>query len=120
MTRRRLRQARGPAGQEETLAPAADAHPGATRAPLAPAPGRLGGRVWQWMVKLSAGVLIAAVRVYQLLLSPVLGGHCRFEPSCSVYFIEAVRKHGVLRGSWRGVKRILRCHPWDPGGYDPP
>jgi len=64
--------------------------------------------------------LIAVVRCYQWLISPLLGAHCRFEPSCSQYFIEAVRKYGVLRGGLKGVARIGRCHPWHPGGYDPP
>ncbi|MGW8257407.1 MAG: membrane protein insertion efficiency factor YidD [Thermoguttaceae bacterium] len=50
----------------------------------------------------------------------MLGQHCRFQPSCSQYFIAAVKKHGAVRGAWRGVLRILRCHPWHPGGYDPP
>jgi len=65
-------------------------------------------------------LLIAVVRAYQFAVSPLLGRHCRFEPSCSVYFIESVRKHGAIRGGWRGVCRICRCHPWNPGGYDPP
>jgi len=69
---------------------------------------------------LPALTLIALVRVYQWLISPLLGRHCRFEPSCSQYFIEAVRKYGVIRGAAKGVWRICRCHPWHPGGYDPP
>jgi putative membrane protein insertion efficiency factor len=71
----------------------------------------------------SAGVsqcLILAVRAYQITLSPLLGGACRFTPSCSAYFIEAVRKYGPWRGGWRGFRRILRCHPFQPGGFDPP
>ncbi|NBC49011.1 MAG: membrane protein insertion efficiency factor YidD [Gammaproteobacteria bacterium] len=59
------------------------------------------------------------LRAYQLFLSPLLGQHCRFYPSCSQYAIEAVEQHGVLRGSWLGLKRLLRCHPWHPGGVDP-
>ena len=65
-------------------------------------------------------LLIGAVRLYQILLSPIFGRRCRFHPSCSNYFIEAVRKYGILTGSWRGIRRILRCHPFHPGGYDPP
>jgi putative membrane protein insertion efficiency factor len=65
-------------------------------------------------------VVIALVRCYQRFLSPLLGPNCRFTPTCSQYFIAAVRKHGVIRGSWRGVLRILRCHPFHPGGFDPP
>ena len=65
-------------------------------------------------------ILIAIVRVYQFTLSPLLGRHCRFEPSCSHYFIEAVQKYGALRGSAKGIWRICRCNPWTPGGYDPP
>ena len=61
-------------------------------------------------------LLIVAARLYQRLLSPLLGRHCRFEPTCSAYFIESVRKYGAIRGTWRGVRRICRCHPWNPGG----
>ena len=67
-----------------------------------------------------ARLLIGLVRLYQWLISPLLGRRCRFEPSCSAYFIEAVRKYGALRGACRGIWRICRCHPWNPGGYDPP
>lgn len=67
-----------------------------------------------------AKLLIAAVRVYQWTLSPLIGRHCRFQPTCSKYFIEAVEKYGVVRGGWRGILRIARCHPWSRGGYDPP
>ena len=59
------------------------------------------------------------IRAYQLLLSPILGGHCRFTPSCSNYAAEAIRRHGALRGSWLAIKRIGRCHPFCDGGYDP-
>ena len=65
-------------------------------------------------------LLIGCVRFYQLCLRRFLPPSCRFEPSCSEYFIEAVRKYGALKGAWRGTKRICRCHPWSPGGYDPP
>jgi len=67
-----------------------------------------------------AAIAILIVRSYQLLLSPLLGRTCRFHPSCSQYFILAVRRHGLCLGGWRGLCRILRCHPWNPGGYDPP
>lgn len=66
------------------------------------------------------GLLILLIRVYQRLISPMMGPHCRFQPTCSEYFVQALRKHGLLRGTWKGVRRILRCHPWHPGGYDPP
>ncbi|WP_206028688.1 membrane protein insertion efficiency factor YidD [Thalassoroseus pseudoceratinae] len=64
--------------------------------------------------------MIGLVRGYQRFISPLLGPSCRFTPTCSEYFIQAVRKYGILRGTWRGVMRILRCHPFHPGGYDPP
>jgi putative membrane protein insertion efficiency factor len=65
-------------------------------------------------------ILVLLVRVYQLILSPLVGRNCRFTPTCSAYFIESVKKHGALRGSLRGVTRICRCHPFHKGGYDPP
>jgi putative membrane protein insertion efficiency factor len=70
--------------------------------------------------KIPAMLLIAAARCYQWTISPLLGRCCRFEPTCSQYFIEAVRKHGPIRGSFMGIRRIARCHPWHEGGYDPP
>ncbi|QDU40427.1 Putative membrane protein insertion efficiency factor [Maioricimonas rarisocia] len=72
------------------------------------------------VVELPARALILLVRMYQLCLSPLIGQHCRFTPSCSQYFIEAVRKYGAVRGAAKGVWRICRCHPFTPGGYDPP
>ncbi len=69
---------------------------------------------------LPAWLLIGAARCYQWLLSPLLGERCRFQPTCSEYFLHSVHKHGALRGGWRGLRRIARCHPWHPGGYDPP
>lgn len=64
-------------------------------------------------------VIIAIVRAYQVLVSPWLGPRCRFYPTCSAYCIEAVREHGVVRGLGLAGLRILRCHPFDPGGFDP-
>lgn len=70
--------------------------------------------------RLPGRVLILLVRAYQWTLSPIIGRQCRFHPTCSNYFIGAVQKYGAVRGSLRGVWRICRCHPWNPGGYDPP
>lgn len=64
-------------------------------------------------------LLQAAVRGYQILLSPLVGGACRFTPSCSAYAIEALERHGALRGTWLAIRRLARCHPWGPAGYDP-
>ena len=63
--------------------------------------------------------LIALVKAYRYVVSPLIGPCCRFHPSCSAYAIGALRHHGPLRGSWLAVRRIARCHPWHPGGYDP-
>ena len=68
---------------------------------------------------LAATALIASARAYQLALSPWLGANCRFEPRCSTYFIEAVRRHGPIRGIGLGTGRLVRCHPLHPGGLDP-
>lgn len=72
------------------------------------------------LAAISGWLLIALVRGYQLAISPLLGPRCRFQPTCSQYFIESVRKHGAIRGAWRGLRRIGRCHPWGGSGYDPP
>jgi len=65
-------------------------------------------------------ILCAGVRVYQVTLSPLLGPACRFEPTCSRYLVAAVRKYGLMVGLGKGARRLARCHPWHPGGYDPP
>lgn len=64
-------------------------------------------------------LLIALIRIYQLFVSPLLGNHCRFYPSCSQYAREAIEQHGALHGVWLAIRRLLRCHPWHPGGVDP-
>jgi len=64
-------------------------------------------------------VLIGLIQLYRWLLSPVLGSHCRFHPSCSAYAMEALRRHGCVQGLWLTARRIGRCHPWHAGGVDP-
>jgi putative membrane protein insertion efficiency factor len=64
-------------------------------------------------------LVLALIRGYQLALSPVFGGSCRYYPSCSKYTYEAVERYGWIRGSWMGIKRIGRCHPFARGGFDP-
>jgi putative membrane protein insertion efficiency factor len=69
---------------------------------------------------LIARALLWLIRGYQLVLSPLLGRTCRFEPSCSHYTAACVERFGAARGAWLGARRIARCHPFHPGGYDPP
>ncbi len=64
-------------------------------------------------------LLIGLIQLYRYTLSPFIGQHCRYTPTCSQYAIEAIRLHGAWRGSWLAVKRIGSCHPWHAGGYDP-
>ena len=64
-------------------------------------------------------LLLALIRIYKYVISPFLGRRCRFFPSCSEYAAEAVEKYGALKGAYLGLKRISRCHPWNPGGFDP-
>ncbi|MBK1722071.1 membrane protein insertion efficiency factor YidD [Thiocystis violacea] len=63
--------------------------------------------------------LIGLIKIYQYLISPLLGPHCRFYPSCSHYAVEAIERHGIFHGSYLAVRRLSRCHPWHPGGIDP-
>jgi len=83
--------------------------------PLFPVPRSLPGRLLAPLTWL----LIALVRGYQKFISPGLPPSCRFAPSCSQYTLEALQRHGALKGAWLGVRRLVRCHPWHPGGYDP-
>jgi putative membrane protein insertion efficiency factor len=64
-------------------------------------------------------ILVRLIKLYQYLLSPWVGNHCRFYPTCSEYARTAIETHGALRGSWFAGRRLLRCHPWHPGGADP-
>jgi uncharacterized protein len=66
-----------------------------------------------------ARVLVRAVKFYRTWISPLLPPSCRFEPSCSAYGLEALTEHGALRGTWLTLRRLLRCGPWHPGGWDP-
>jgi putative membrane protein insertion efficiency factor len=70
-------------------------------------------------MNLGQRLLIGAIRVYQIALSPYFGNQCRFYPTCSEYAKGAVAKHGALKGSWLAIRRIGRCHPYHPGGHDP-
>ena len=71
------------------------------------------------MSRLAVRLLSALVYVYRATLSPLLGPSCRFEPSCSAYALEALDRHGAMRGSWLGLRRVLRCHPFHAAGFDP-
>ena len=76
------------------------------------------------MMSLSPGRILAVpvvalIQAYRYLISPMLGSRCRFHPSCSEYAVEAIDRHGFAKGLWLAVRRLGRCHPWNPGGYDP-
>jgi uncharacterized protein len=71
------------------------------------------------MRNLPRSAAISIVRVYQKLISPLFPPSCRFTPSCSSYAITSLQRYGVIRGGWLALKRVGRCHPWNPGGYDP-
>jgi putative membrane protein insertion efficiency factor len=76
--------------------------------------------LWETLIGLPTWLLIAAIRIYQVTLSPLIGRQCRFTPTCSNYMIQAVLKYGLLVGVLRGTWRILRCNPFCRGGHDPP
>ncbi|MCL4148976.1 UNVERIFIED_CONTAM: hypothetical protein GTU68_043175 [Idotea baltica] len=72
------------------------------------------------MIKqLVSGLLIGIVRIYQTIVSPFFPSTCRYVPTCSHYTVEAIQKHGPIKGGWMGIKRISSCHPWGGSGYDP-
>ena len=64
-------------------------------------------------------LMVVLIRVYQYTLRPLLGAHCRFAPSCSEYAIAAIERHGAIKGTGLAARRVMRCHPYHPGGYDP-
>jgi putative membrane protein insertion efficiency factor len=70
-------------------------------------------------LKLLAVPLILLIKIYQLLISPLFPSSCRYTPTCSHYTAEALKKYGIIKGGWLGIKRISRCHPWGGSGYDP-
>ena len=70
-------------------------------------------------LRLTGMPIILIIRIYQIFISPLTPATCRFYPTCSTYFIQALEKYGLIKGTYLGIKRILRCHPWNPGGYDP-
>jgi len=78
-----------------------------------------GGQKRSFISKMVSGLLMALIRGYQYLLSPLLPDSCRFVPTCSQYGVEALKKHGPAKGFWLTAKRIFRCHPWGGSGYDP-
>lgn len=73
----------------------------------------------KYISKFFGWLLILPVKIYQLVLSPILPNSCRYTPTCSHYMIAAIQKHGPIKGLWLGIKRISRCHPWGGHGHDP-
>jgi putative membrane protein insertion efficiency factor len=71
------------------------------------------------VISLPSRVAVMIVRAYQKLISPLFPATCRFQPTCSSYAITSLQRYGLLRGGWMAIKRVGRCHPWNPGGYDP-
>lgn len=71
------------------------------------------------MFKFLSFLLVIPIKLYQILISPILGPNCRYHPTCSQYSIEAINKYGPFKGTWLAIKRISRCHPWGGSGHDP-
>ncbi len=99
--------------EDEEVAPAGASDSGS--ADFLPRPQSVGG----WILVPLSWLAILLIRLYQAFISPGLPRSCRFWPSCSQYTLEAVQRYGALKGVWLGVRRLVRCHPWHPGGHDP-
>lgn len=76
-------------------------------------------KVFRIAVRILALPIIALIKIYQIILSPLFPSSCRFVPTCSQYNLEALKKYGIFKGLYLGIKRLLRCHPWGGSGYDP-
>ena len=79
----------------------------------------LNKRIHLNMFKLLSFILVIPIKLYQILISPLIGPNCRYHPTCSQYSIEAINKHGPFKGTWLAIKRISSCHPWGGSGHDP-
>lgn len=73
----------------------------------------------KWLLQILSLPFIALIKLYQWIISPIMGPKCRFTPTCSTYALQALKKYGVFKGTWLAIKRIARCHPWGGHGYDP-
>ncbi len=71
------------------------------------------------MLRILSFILVIPIKLYQILISPLIGPNCRYHPTCSQYSIEAINKHGPFKGTWLAIKRISSCHPWGGSGHDP-
>ena len=76
-------------------------------------------QIYNIIIKIITFPFIIIIKIYQLLISPLFPSSCRFTPTCSNYTVEALKKHGLFKGGWLGIKRISKCHPWGGSGYDP-
>ncbi len=74
---------------------------------------------FQKLRRIASALPLALLKFYKMCISPYLGNHCRYTPTCSVYAMEAIQKYGIIKGGWLALKRLLRCHPWGGSGYDP-
>ena len=74
---------------------------------------------YKFLINILAVPFILLIKIYQLLISPLFPSSCRYNPTCSYYMLGALKKYGLLKGGWLGIKRISRCHPWGGSGYDP-
>lgn len=72
-----------------------------------------------WIMRIPATIVTMAIRFYQRFISPMTPPSCRFQPTCSQYALTSIERYGLIKGGWMGLKRVGRCHPWNPGGHDP-